>query len=86
VVLGRPKATTGQSKFDLYPPEISALLANSVNQKYIAGRYHVTEATLSETIAKQGMRQFEILRFHCSFRVCMISGRISAKTDGYENG
>jgi len=44
--LGRPRGT-GKSKLDAYRPEIEALLANGSTQKFIAGRYQVTEATVS---------------------------------------
>jgi DNA invertase Pin-like site-specific DNA recombinase len=44
--LGRPRGV-GRSKLDPYRPEIEALLANGTTQKFIARRYHTTEANLS---------------------------------------
>lgn len=51
VKLGRPRGI-GRSKLDQYRPEIEALLANGSTQKYIASRYHTTEANLSRWMAK----------------------------------
>jgi DNA invertase Pin-like site-specific DNA recombinase len=45
VKLGRPKGP-GKSKLDAFRPEIEALLANGSTQKFIARRYHTTEAKL----------------------------------------
>jgi DNA invertase Pin-like site-specific DNA recombinase len=41
--LGRPMGS-GKSKLDPYRPEIESLLANGSTQKFIARRYHTTEA------------------------------------------
>ncbi len=46
VKLGKPTGP-GKSKLDQFRPEIEALLLNGSSQKYIAGRYCITEATLS---------------------------------------
>ena len=43
--LGRPIGP-GKSKLDPYRPEIESLLANGSTQKFIARRYHTTEANL----------------------------------------
>ncbi len=51
IQLGRPRGI-GKSKLDQYRPEIEALLANGSTQKYIASRYHTTEANLSRWMAK----------------------------------
>ena len=45
IVLGRPKGP-GKSKLDAFRPEIEGLLANGSTQKFIARRYHTTEANL----------------------------------------
>ena len=46
VKLGRPKGP-GKSKLDKYKLEIEALLANGSTQRFIANRYKVTEATMT---------------------------------------
>lgn len=46
IKLGRPKGP-GKSKLDPHRLEIEALLKNGSTQKFIASRYKVTEATLS---------------------------------------
>lgn len=51
VKLGRPKGP-GKSRLDKYEPEIRALLANGSTQKFIANRYCVTAATLSNWLVK----------------------------------
>lgn len=56
VKLGRPRGI-GKSKLDQYRPEIEALLANGSTQKYIASRYHTTEANLSRWIAKYKLKR-----------------------------
>lgn len=43
--LGRPKGI-GKSKLDPFRIEIEALLTNGATQKFIANRYHTTEANL----------------------------------------
>lgn len=54
--LGRPRGV-GKSKLDTYRPEIEALLANGSTQKFIASRYHTTEANLSRWIAKRKLKR-----------------------------
>lgn len=56
VKLGRPRGI-GKSKLDQYRPEIEALLANGSTQKYIASRYHTTEANLSRWVAKHKLKR-----------------------------
>jgi DNA invertase Pin-like site-specific DNA recombinase len=56
VKLGRPRGS-GKSKLDQYRPEIEALLANGSTQKFIASRYHTTEANLSNWMKKHGLRR-----------------------------
>lgn len=53
--LGRPEGI-GKSKLDPYRPEIEALLANGSTQKFIARRYHTTEANLSRWLAKHRLK------------------------------
>ena len=45
-------AVNWDSLKEVYRPEIEALLANGSTQKYIASRYHTTEANLSRWLAK----------------------------------
>ena len=47
----------GKSKLDQYRPEIEALLSNGSTQKYIANRYGATEATVSNWVKKNKIRQ-----------------------------
>jgi DNA invertase Pin-like site-specific DNA recombinase len=54
--LGRPKGT-GKSKLDAFRPEIEALLANGSTQKFIAHRYHTTEANLHHWMKKRGIKK-----------------------------
>lgn len=56
VKLGQPKGP-GKSKLDAYRPEIEALLNNGSTQKFIAARYQVTEATLSNWIKKNKIKE-----------------------------
>lgn len=56
--LGRPRGV-GKSKLDSYRPEIEALLANGSTQKFIANRYHTTEANLSRWIAKHKLKRIK---------------------------
>ncbi|MES2733417.1 MAG: recombinase family protein [Bacteroidota bacterium] len=56
VTLGRPKGP-GKSKLDIYRPEIVALLNNGSSQKFVAMRYKVTEATLSNWIKKNNIKR-----------------------------
>jgi DNA invertase Pin-like site-specific DNA recombinase len=53
--LGRPKGP-GKSKLDPFRPEIEALLANGSTQKFIANRYHTTEANLHNWLKKRGLK------------------------------
>jgi DNA invertase Pin-like site-specific DNA recombinase len=53
--LGRPKGP-GKSKLDAFRPEIESLLANGTTQKFIAQRYHTTEANLHNWLKKQGLK------------------------------
>jgi DNA invertase Pin-like site-specific DNA recombinase len=52
IKLGRPKGP-GKSKLDDFLPEITALLNNGATQKFIAGRYSCTEATLHNWLKKR---------------------------------
>ena len=54
--LGRPRGS-GKSKLDKFRPEIEALMANGATQKFIAERYHTTEANLSRWLKKHGLRR-----------------------------
>ena len=53
--LGRPKGP-GKSKLDVFRPEIEGLLANGSTQKFIAQRYHTTEANLHHWLKKNGLK------------------------------
>jgi DNA invertase Pin-like site-specific DNA recombinase len=53
--LGRPTGP-GKSKLDPYRPEIEGLLANGSTQKFVAGRYHTTEANLHNWLKKRGLK------------------------------
>ena len=53
--LGRPRGP-GKSKLDAFRPEIESLLANGSTQKFIAQRYHTTEANLHNWLKKQGLK------------------------------
>jgi DNA invertase Pin-like site-specific DNA recombinase len=53
--LGRPTGP-GKSKLDPYRPEIESLLANGSTQKFVAGRYHTTEANLHNWLKKRGLK------------------------------
>lgn len=55
LTLGRPKGP-GKSKLDAFRPEIESLLANGSTQKFIAQRYHTTEANLHNWIKKHGLK------------------------------
>ena len=52
VKLGRPKGPR-KSKLDQYSLEIEALLSNGSTQKFVANRYGVTEATMSNWVKKK---------------------------------
>jgi DNA invertase Pin-like site-specific DNA recombinase len=54
IKLGRPTGP-GKSKLDSYRPEIEGLLANG-SQKFIARRYHTTEANLHNWLKKRGLK------------------------------
>ncbi len=54
--LGRPKGP-GKSKLDAFRPEIVGLLANGSTQKFIAQRYHTTEANLHNWLKKRGLKE-----------------------------
>jgi DNA invertase Pin-like site-specific DNA recombinase len=53
--LGRPRGP-GKSKLDPFRPEIESLLANGSTQKFIARRYHTTEANLHHWLRKRGIK------------------------------
>ena len=55
LTLGRPKGP-GKSKLDTFRPEIESLLANGSTQRFIAQRYHTTEANLHNWLKKNGMK------------------------------
>jgi DNA invertase Pin-like site-specific DNA recombinase len=55
MILGRPPGP-GKSKLDPYRPEIESLLANGSKQKFVAGRYHTTEANLHNWLKKRGLK------------------------------
>jgi DNA invertase Pin-like site-specific DNA recombinase len=55
IKLGRPTGP-GKSKLDPYRPEIESLLANGSTQKFIARRYHTTEANLHNWLKKRGLK------------------------------
>src|SRR5260370_558231 len=46
----------GKSKLDSYRPEIESLLANGSTQKFIARRYHTTEANFHNWLKKRGLK------------------------------
>ena len=54
IKLGRPPGP-GKSKLDQFRPEIEALLANGT-QRFIARRYHTTEANLCNWLNKNSLR------------------------------
>jgi DNA invertase Pin-like site-specific DNA recombinase len=53
--LGRPMGP-GKSKLDPFRPEIESLLANGSTQKFVARRYHTTEANLHNWLKKHGLK------------------------------
>jgi DNA invertase Pin-like site-specific DNA recombinase len=53
--LGRPRGP-GKSKLDAFRVEIEALLSNGSTQKFIARRYHTTEANLHNWLKKHGLK------------------------------
>jgi DNA invertase Pin-like site-specific DNA recombinase len=54
--LGRPKGI-GKSKLDMYRVEIEALIKNGSTQKFIAKRYHTTEANLHHWMKIHAIRK-----------------------------
>jgi DNA invertase Pin-like site-specific DNA recombinase len=58
IKLGRPTGP-GKSKLDQFRPEIEALLLSGSSQKYIADRYRITEATLSNWIKKNSVKRYK---------------------------
>jgi DNA invertase Pin-like site-specific DNA recombinase len=54
VKLGRPKGP-GKSRLDPFRPEIIALLRNGSAKNFVAKRYAVSEPTLYNWIAKNGI-------------------------------
>jgi len=52
--LGRPKGP-GKSKLDKFKPEIVALLKNGSKKVFIAERYGVTPATLTNWLKRHGL-------------------------------
>jgi DNA invertase Pin-like site-specific DNA recombinase len=59
ITLGRPKGP-GKSKLDTFRPEIKNLLANGSTQRFIAQRYHTTEANLHNWLKKNGMKMTKV--------------------------
>jgi len=59
LTLGRPKGP-GKSKLDVFRPEIESLLANGLTQKFIAQRYHTTEANLHNWIKKHWLKTAKV--------------------------
>jgi len=55
ITLGRPKGP-GKSKLDIFRPEIEGLLANGSTQRFIAQRYHTTEANFHNWLKKNGLK------------------------------
>jgi len=55
IALGRPKGP-GKSKLDPFRPEIESLLANGSTQKFVAQRYHTTQANLHNWLKKHGLK------------------------------
>jgi hypothetical protein len=47
----------GKSKLDPFRIEIEALLTNGATQKFIATRYHITEANLHHWMKKHAIRK-----------------------------
>jgi DNA invertase Pin-like site-specific DNA recombinase len=56
VQLGRPKGP-GKSKLDQYKPEIEALIKNGTTKRFIAKRYHSSEANLLNWLNKNSISQ-----------------------------
>jgi DNA invertase Pin-like site-specific DNA recombinase len=58
VRLGRPKGP-GKSKLDQYQPEIEALLKNGSKKNFVARRFGVTPATLTNWLKRHGLDKLE---------------------------
>ena len=56
IKLGRPKGI-GKSKLDGYRVEIEALITNGSTQKFVANRYHTTEANLAHWLRQRGLEK-----------------------------
>ena len=56
--LGRPKGK-GKARLDQFRPEIEALLKNGSRKTFIAERYNVTPATLSNWLKRVGLDKLE---------------------------
>jgi DNA invertase Pin-like site-specific DNA recombinase len=57
-LLGRPKGP-GKSKLDQYRPEIEALLKNGSRKNFIAERYGVTPATISNWLKRHRLNKIK---------------------------
>ena len=53
--LGRPRGP-GKSTLEAFRPAIESLLANGSTQKFIARRYHTTEAHLPHWLEQHGLK------------------------------
>ncbi len=60
LIMGRPKGP-GKSKLDPFRHEIEHLLANGSTQKFIAQRYHTTEANLHNWLKKRALNRKKYL-------------------------
>src|SRR5688572_5889971 len=60
--LGRPRGV-GKSKLEIYRVEIEALIKNGSTQKFIANRYHTTEANLHHWLKQRGLERTTAWRF-----------------------
>lgn len=61
VKLGRPKGS-GSSKLDPYRVEIESMLQTGVKQAYIAKKYAITPAALSQWIKKRGISTLAVVK------------------------
>ena len=59
LTLGRPKGP-GKSKLDNFRPEIESLLANGSTQRFVAKRYHTTEANLHNWLKKNKLKASKV--------------------------
>lgn len=78
--VGRPRGP-GKSKLDAVRPEIEALLANGATPKFIAQRYHTTEANLHNWLKKWGLTKptFDktgVFFFRVHARQCIFRSRL----------